>query len=113
MTAEKDTDHLEKGAVGAVTVREGEKPGPPDGGTKAWLTVFGSFFANMCSFGWSNCLGVFQAEYERDLLKDYGTSEVAWIASTQCKCIPSILYNTDQVFSFLHVCLLASQRVAL
>lgn len=84
--ASNSNDGLEKGPANAVVIQEGMKrSAPPDGGTKAWLTVLGSFAANMCSFGWTNCLGVFQAEYERDLLKDYASSQVAWITSTQCQ----------------------------
>lgn len=83
--ASQSPDHLEKDQAKA-TISQGHKsPGPPDGGKNAWLTVLGSFAANMCSFGWSNCLGVFQAEYERDLLKDYAPSTIAWITSTQCQ----------------------------
>lgn len=87
MTAEEYNGPLEKGLGNAVAVGDSARAtGPPDGGRKAWLTVLGSFFANMCSFGWSNCIGVFQAEYERALLSEYEPSEVAWITSTQCEC---------------------------
>lgn len=37
------------------------------------------------SFGWVNCIGVFQAEYETNQLKEYSSSEVAWITSLECK----------------------------
>lgn len=32
----------------------------PDGGAKAWLTVAGSACCLFVSFGWINCVGVFQ-----------------------------------------------------
>lgn len=83
--ASQSSDGLEKDQTKATISRLDKTLGPPDGGKNAWLTVLGSFAANMCSFGWSNCLGVFQAEYERDLLKDYAPSTIAWITSTQCQ----------------------------
>lgn len=35
------------------------------------------------TFGWVNSLGVFQSFYEQNLLRDYSSSEIAWIASVQ------------------------------
>ncbi|RDW75500.1 hypothetical protein BP6252_06642 [Coleophoma cylindrospora] len=55
----------------------------PDGGFEAWLVVAGGFCAVFCSFGWINCIGVFQNYYEKNQLKDYSSSTVAWIPSTQ------------------------------
>lgn len=55
-----------------------------EGGTKAWLTVAGSSAALFTSFGFVNCIGLFQALYETDQLKNYSTSEVSWITSTEC-----------------------------
>lgn len=37
----------------------------PDGGAKAWLTVAGSACCLFVSFGWINCVGVFQVGMER------------------------------------------------
>lgn len=36
----------------------------PDGGTKAWLTVAGSACCLFVSFGWINCVGVFQVRWK-------------------------------------------------
>lgn len=72
----------------------------PDGGTKAWLSVAGAACCLFVSFGWINCVGVFQVRtkngicgrtiltsdqeyYSRNQLKDYTASEIAWIPSLQ------------------------------
>ncbi|KZF21899.1 MFS general substrate transporter [Xylona heveae TC161] len=67
-----------------------EKPPPaldpsafPDGGAKAWLAVLGGFFCMFCSFGWINCIGVFQDYYTTHMLKQYSPSVVAWIPSLE------------------------------
>lgn len=58
---------------------------PKEGGTKGWLTVAGCAAGMFVSFGWVNCVGLFQAEYEANQLRDYSSSEVAWIPSLECK----------------------------
>ncbi|EAW12956.1 uncharacterized protein ACLA_013930 [Aspergillus clavatus NRRL 1] len=55
----------------------------PDGGLQAWLTVAGASVALFVSFGWVNCIGLFQAEYETNQLKDYSSSDVSWITSME------------------------------
>ncbi|KAH9905703.1 major facilitator superfamily domain-containing protein [Xylariomycetidae sp. FL2044] len=55
----------------------------PDGGTEAWLVVFGGFLALFCSFGLINCVGVFLEYYANGPLADYDTSTVSWITSLQ------------------------------
>lgn len=55
----------------------------PDGGTTAWLVVFGTWCTSFCSFGWINSVGVFQDYYQRHLLSDYSSSTIAWIPSLQ------------------------------
>ncbi|EAW15403.1 putative monocarboxylate transporter [Aspergillus fischeri NRRL 181] len=49
----------------------------------AWLTVAGASVALFVSFGWVNCIGLFQAEYEANQLKDYSSSDVSWITSME------------------------------
>ena len=36
----------------------------PDGGAKAWLTVAGASACMFVSFGWINCVGIFQNYYQ-------------------------------------------------
>ncbi|KAF5608294.1 major facilitator superfamily transporter [Fusarium subglutinans] len=60
-----------------------EQPKPdngfPDGGLKAWTVVIGAFCGLFVSFGWTNCVGVFQAYYEANQLQDLSPSTVSWI----------------------------------
>lgn len=55
----------------------------PDGGTEAWLTVAGAAACLFVSFGWVNAVGFFQDYYERNQLKQYSPSQIAWISSLQ------------------------------
>ncbi|MCJ1319749.1 hypothetical protein MMC15_005085 [Xylographa vitiligo] len=55
----------------------------PDGGLEAWLVVFGGFCCLFCSFGWINCIGVFQDYYQTTLLRQYSPSTVSWIVSLE------------------------------
>lgn len=58
----------------------------PEGGTKAWLSLIGASCAMFVSFGWVNCIALFQAEYETNQLKQYSKSTVSWITSMECEC---------------------------
>jgi hypothetical protein len=55
----------------------------PDGGAKAWLAVAGSSACLFVSFGWVNCIGVFQDYYQTHQLREYSPSQIAWIPSLQ------------------------------
>ena len=55
----------------------------PDGGFKAWSVVLGGWCCLFASFGWINCIGVFQDYYQRNELRGYSPSTVAWISSTE------------------------------
>ncbi|CAN8105329.1 unnamed protein product [Discula destructiva] len=55
----------------------------PDGGTEAWLVVFGSSCGLFCTFGFVSCIGVFQNYYQTGPLAHYSTSTVSWITATQ------------------------------
>ncbi|PLB55088.1 monocarboxylate permease-like protein [Aspergillus steynii IBT 23096] len=56
---------------------------PQEGSPKAWLTVAGSAAALFASFGWVNCIGVFQAQYEAHQLREYSSSKISWIPSME------------------------------
>ena len=56
---------------------------PPDGGFKAWIVVAGAWCCLFCSFGYVNCIGLFEAQYQRDQLRNYSHSTVAWITSLE------------------------------
>ncbi|KAK2784632.1 hypothetical protein FQN53_008350 [Emmonsiellopsis sp. PD_33] len=55
----------------------------PDGGLEAWTVVFGGFCALFVSFGWINCIGIFQDYYQEHLLSSYAPSTIAWIPSLE------------------------------
>ncbi|KAK2814704.1 hypothetical protein FQN49_008099 [Arthroderma sp. PD_2] len=55
----------------------------PEGGVAGWLTVAGASASLFVSFGWVNCVGIFQSYYHTHQLKAYTESEVAWISSLQ------------------------------
>ncbi|PGH26608.1 hypothetical protein AJ80_01737 [Polytolypa hystricis UAMH7299] len=55
----------------------------PDGGLEAWSVVVGSFCALFVSFGWINCIGIFQDYYQEHMLSQYSPSTVAWIPSLE------------------------------
>ncbi|OAA54055.1 monocarboxylate permease-like protein [Cordyceps fumosorosea ARSEF 2679] len=88
---------------------------PPDGGTAAWLAVLGGFCTVFASFGWINCIGIFQDYYKTNLLKQYSPSTVAWIPSTESFMLffwgPLVGKLTDElgpripilIGSFLHI----------
>jgi hypothetical protein len=88
---------------------------PPDGGLEAWLVVAGGFCTVFASFGWINCIGVFQDYYMSNQLKAYSPGTIAWIPSTEsCMMLlwgPVVGLLTDNygprvpimVGSFLHV----------
>lgn len=77
-----------------------EKPPPnpwtdpksfPEGGAKAWLTVAGASACLFVSFGWVNCVGVFQEYYETHQLKEYTASNIAWIPALQSRSSASYM----------------------
>ncbi|GAM89554.1 hypothetical protein ANO11243_075930 [Dothideomycetidae sp. 11243] len=47
------------------------------------LTLAGAFCVMFCSFGWINCIGVFQQYYETHQLAGYSDSTVSWILSLE------------------------------
>ncbi|KAI1772922.1 monocarboxylate permease-like protein [Hypoxylon cercidicola] len=55
----------------------------PDGGFEAWLCIAGGFCTVFSSFGWVNCIGVFQDYYQANQLSSYSSSSVAWIPATE------------------------------
>ncbi|KAL7935865.1 monocarboxylate permease-like protein [Trichoderma chlorosporum] len=74
---------------------------PPDGGIEAWLVVLGGFCTVFASFGWINCIGIFQDYYQSHQLKAYSPSTVAWISSVESFMLffwgPVVGYMTDEL----------------
>jgi MFS family permease len=80
-----DEEHIEPSAptADAAPVSPWHPSQFPDGGKQAYLTLLGGFCCLFCSFGWLNCLGVFQNYYQMNQLRDYSPSTIAWIPSIQ------------------------------
>ncbi|RDH31876.1 major facilitator superfamily domain-containing protein [Aspergillus welwitschiae] len=51
----------------------------PDGGTRSWFVVLGSFFLLMSSYGMMNSTGVLQSYFASNQLSDYTSSVIGWI----------------------------------
>jgi MFS family permease len=51
----------------------------PDGGTRSWRVVLGSFFLLTASYGVMNTLGVLQSYLSTNQLATYSTSAIGWI----------------------------------
>ncbi|KIW04944.1 uncharacterized protein PV09_04109 [Verruconis gallopava] len=72
------------------TLEDIESTEPPNGGTLAWLQVLGSFCLWVATFGISLSFGVFETFYRENYLKDYSSSDIAWIGTTQTCLLFSI-----------------------
>ena len=53
----------------------------PEGGTRAWLVVVGSFFTIAATFGLISSIGVFSAHWQKNELSNYTARDVGWIAA--------------------------------
>ncbi len=53
----------------------------PEGGTKAWLVVLGSWCGLLASIGMTNIMGSYQNYISENQLADYDESTVGWIFS--------------------------------
>jgi MFS family permease len=78
---EKRPDTIEPTAPAAVSPFHPSQF--PEGGKDAYFCLLGGFCCLFCSFGWLNCLGVFQSYYQLNQLRDYSPSTIAWIASLE------------------------------
>ncbi|KAI9836008.1 MAG: hypothetical protein M1837_003542 [Sclerophora amabilis] len=74
----------EKGSGGEDHISSALDPSSyPDGGFEAWSVVAGGFCCLFCSFGWINCIGVFQGYYQIHQLQAYTPSAIAWIPALE------------------------------
>ncbi|KAJ6589024.1 major facilitator superfamily domain-containing protein [Mycena capillaripes] len=59
----------------------------PDGGLRAWGTVFGAFMINFSCYGVITSFGVFEEHYSVNQLKGQPLSTISWIGSLQLSLI--------------------------
>lgn len=102
---------VEASDAGSEDAEKAVKPAPnawmnpesfPEGGTKAWLTVAGASACLFVSFGWVNCVGVFQDYYQTHQLKTYSPSNIAWIPALQSRSSLPIFIPFSDHTSILH-----------
>jgi len=55
----------------------------PDGGLAAWLVIAGAFSVNVCTLGYLNTFGIYEAYYAATFLSHKTPSQIAWIGSLQ------------------------------
>ncbi|KAJ3476613.1 hypothetical protein NLI96_g11042 [Meripilus lineatus] len=58
-----------------------DEPEFREGGTQAWLTVLGGWFAVFATFGYANAFGIYQDLYTRQGAAS--ASRISWVGSTQ------------------------------
>ncbi|KAI0037013.1 major facilitator superfamily domain-containing protein, partial [Vararia minispora EC-137] len=56
---------------------------PSDGGMRAWLTIFGAWLVQFCTYGTVASFGVYQDFYTREFLVNSTASDISWIGSLQ------------------------------
>lgn len=62
----------------------------PDGGSKAWCAVLGSFLAQFCGFGYASAFGVYQEYYSRVYLSHESPSAISWIGGLSAFFVTAI-----------------------
>ncbi|RYO97491.1 hypothetical protein DL764_007294 [Monosporascus ibericus] len=67
----------------AVSLTPGPVPPPPNGGSKAWLQVLGSWMMMFNTWGTIITFGDYQAYYERGSLFNESSANISWIGSIQ------------------------------
>ncbi|KAF5310611.1 hypothetical protein D9619_007765 [Psilocybe cf. subviscida] len=70
----------------------------PEGGMRAWTTVFGVWLMQFVTFGYTNAYGVFNDFYVREYLTHNTSSQISWIGSVQLGIVLSIGLFTGRAF---------------
>lgn len=111
------TAELEKGSPSSSSSSSLAEPKPqasgppaaPEGGTKAFLSLLGGSSGLFISFGWVNCIALFQAVYQTNQLKAYSSSEVSWITSSECESrLPQLAVKQQAHFNLVFFMLFMS-----
>lgn len=53
----------------------------PDGGTRAWVVIFGTTLSMAATYGLMTGVGLFQVYWKENQLKEYSATDIAWIIS--------------------------------
>lgn len=56
----------------------------PEGGTRAWLVITGSFCIICGTFGLMSSVGLFQSYWQANQLSSYTGRDIGWIAAVNC-----------------------------
>ncbi|KAK3713010.1 hypothetical protein LTR37_008695 [Vermiconidia calcicola] len=80
--------------------------GPPNGGTSAWLKVFGCFLIFINTYGIASSFGSYQAFYEIHGLPGYSPSAISWIGTVQVFLLGFMGILAGPLYDRGHVCLL-------
>ncbi|KAJ6616754.1 major facilitator superfamily domain-containing protein [Mycena sp. CBHHK59/15] len=77
-------------ALGCTEEHDEPAPTYPEGGFRAWATVFGAFLIQFCGFGYTTSFGVYQDFYVRDYLTQSSSSAISWIGSVNALLVISV-----------------------
>ncbi|KAL3426863.1 major facilitator superfamily transporter [Phlyctema vagabunda] len=80
-TSSHPPGHNDLGDIEPATTIQSRIYDFPEGGTKAWLVVFGSFCVIAGTYGLISSVGLFQSHWETHQLAGYATRDVGWIAA--------------------------------
>lgn len=53
----------------------------PDGGTRAWVVIFGATISMAATYGLMTGVGIFQVYWKENQLRSFSTTYIAWITS--------------------------------
>ncbi|KAF8916732.1 major facilitator superfamily domain-containing protein [Mucidula mucida] len=94
----KDSCDLEKDLSSAAPTIKIEDSFP-EGGKKAWLTLFGVWLVQFSTFGYTNAYGVYNDYYVREFMVDkYSSSQMSWVGSVQLMLVLSVGLATGRLF---------------
>jgi hypothetical protein len=79
---EKSPNLLEAVELAAVP-GGGDDSDLPEGGTRAWLAVFGAWLVQFANYGYTNSYGVYNDYYVREYLTEHSSFDTSWIGSVQ------------------------------
>ncbi|PPR01202.1 hypothetical protein CVT26_016083 [Gymnopilus dilepis] len=90
-----------------------QSPSFPEGGLRAWLTVFGGMLVTFCTFGVVQSFGVYQDYYTRVSLTEHSASQISLIGSLQVFFVFALGLPAGRLFDagYFHHCLLSGTAI--